>query len=128
MFFICRIIILFSCINEIILFCLSDNLFPSSSREDSPIQMFPTKQKIECPYCHKTFPYPCYLECHIRIHTGERPFVCQICQKTFVQLGNLKQHELVHTGKKPFQCPTCEYSTTHSLRLKMHMVRQHQMK
>ena len=48
--------------------------------------------------CGKRFSLDFNLRTHIRIHTGDRPYVCPFdnCSKRFAQATNLKSHMLSH--------------------------------
>lgn len=62
----------------------------------------------EYEHCDKSFKRRSDMLRHMRIHSGDRPYLCTHpgCGKSFIQRSALSVHARVHTGEKPH---TCEY-------------------
>ncbi|KAH6923261.1 hypothetical protein HPB50_026075 [Hyalomma asiaticum] len=78
-----------------------------------------------CHLCPKAFNRKDHLVDHIRAHRGERPFQCHICQKAFTQQTVLSDHLRVHTGDKPYRCHLCNMAFTWRKVLAMHLKSSH---
>lgn len=100
---------------------LSESPSPSQMVENSPMSRsylnsylntsnsngLCTNTKHACEVCKKTFKTQNILRQHMRIHTGDKPFVCDICNKAFSQMASLKYHLATHSDARPYRCEVC---------------------
>uniref|UniRef100_A0A3B4B965 C2H2-type domain-containing protein n=1 Tax=Periophthalmus magnuspinnatus TaxID=409849 RepID=A0A3B4B965_9GOBI len=76
---------------------------------------------IRCCFCQKKCGNKTDLKVHLRVHTGERPFICSICMKTFTRTSHLAIHMRTHSGEKPYGCLICPKTFSDKSNLKKHI-------
>ncbi|XP_037754982.1 zinc finger protein 585B isoform X2 [Chelonia mydas] len=66
------------------------------------------KSAVRCSECGKSFTRQEYLQIHLKIHRGERPYKCNKCRKSFRHKTSLVLHRYtVHKSERPHKCPDC---------------------
>ncbi|XP_037957223.1 zinc finger protein 239-like [Teleopsis dalmanni] len=80
------------------------------------------KDMLKCDMCPKLFTKQRYLNVHIAsVHRGIRRHKCPQCAKVFSNRSNLVCHIRTHTGEKPFECRFCTWKFNQSSALVRHM-------
>lgn len=103
---------------------LSDLKPTSTVLEEEKNIKKPIKQH-QCDTCGKVFRTKPGLVHHIRIHTGERPYVCHLCDKRFINGGHLHTHMRTHTGEKNHICAACSKAFATAQQLTKHTIAIH---
>ncbi|KAK0044044.1 zinc finger protein 91 [Biomphalaria pfeifferi] len=87
------------------------------------VESLSNDSSVSCPECGKFVRKDTLVE-HLRLHTGERPYICRFCSKGFAGRLTLRRHISSHLNMPMFMCDTCGREFKRNSHLIKHL-RQH---
>ncbi|KAF6214941.1 hypothetical protein GE061_009686 [Apolygus lucorum] len=111
---------------------LSNNLCDEDRRKrdpecpiTSPTVNFCDAETYACDSCDFKTRTLNNLDCHLKIHRGDKPYFCDSCDFRTDRQQYLTVHRMSHTGETPYSCDSCEYITGARRNLIRHLRKEH---